>query len=102
MFHTESWAKRTILIFNVEDMIYGNTEKEIETEVMELNNWIEGGIENIFKFPKSKIIKITFKNTANSKKASTYGLLAFNMRIPKHNIEIEDFVIINICYRCIG
>ena len=61
---------------------HGNTEKDIKEELMEQNTWIERGIENIFKFPKSKMIKITLKSSV-SQKASSYALLAFNVSIPE-------------------
>ena len=46
------------------------------------NDWITGGIDNIFKIPRTNILKICLKETATAKLATEKGLLAFHMSIP--------------------
>ncbi len=61
-------AKRTAIIFNTDDFIYNHTEKEMEDELLANNAWMNEGIDNIFKIPRTKIMKITFKEAAAAKK----------------------------------
>ena len=61
-------AKRTIIIFNVDEFILSNTESEIK-ELINENGWITGSIESIFKIPKAKIMKICLKETTTAKTA---------------------------------
>lgn len=39
-------AKRSVLIFRVDDHIFENTEQEIQQEILEKNGWI-GNVANI-------------------------------------------------------
>ena len=90
-------AKRTVIIFNVEEEIKGNTENDIKEELINKNKWITDGIDNIYKFPKNNIMKICFNNTASATKALEKGLLAFHMSIPTYNIKKEEYIHINTC-----
>ena len=92
-------AKRTVILLNVDDLITTRTEKEIEEELLKENEWIEG-IDNIFKIPKSRHIKVGFKETNTAKTATEKGLLAFHMSIPSYNIKIDEFIPILTCMRC--
>ena len=92
-------AKRTILIFNIDDTIFKHEEEEIKDELIIKNTWIEE-ITHIFKFPKHNIVKICFSETATAKKATETGLLAFYMSIPSYNIKQEEYVHINTCMKC--
>ncbi|ORD93408.1 hypothetical protein ECANGB1_2305 [Enterospora canceri] len=93
-------AKRTIVIFNVDEYIYNQPTKEIEDELIGENSWLQDGIESIFKVPRTKIMKICLNQTAAAKKATESGILAFHMSIPAHNIKIEEFIPILTCMRC--
>ena len=64
------------------------------------NTWIGDEIENIFKFPNSNTIKISFKQTSVAKKATDIGFNAFNLSIPAHDIRLETFTPIKTCMRC--
>lgn len=52
------------------------------------------------KFPNSKTIKITFKQTVSAKKAQDQGLRLFQMNIPHYNIKQEIFYNIKTCFKC--
>lgn len=46
-------------------------------------------MDNIFKFPKSNMLKISFNETPSAKKTKEIGLLRFSMSIPPHTVELE-------------
>ena len=93
-------AKRTIIIFNVDEFILSNTEQEIKEELIRENGWINGGIESIFKIPKARILKICLQETTTAKNATEKGMLAFHMSIPAHNIKVDEFIPVLTCMRC--
>ncbi|MPD02874.1 hypothetical protein E2C01_098481 [Portunus trituberculatus] len=93
-------AKRTIVLRNTDEHIYNNTEKEIEAELLNENDFLNEGIENIFKIPKTKIIKITLNSSTAAKKATDKGLLAFHMSIPHFNISIDEHIPLMTCLKC--
>ncbi len=93
-------AKRTAIIFNTDDFIYNHTEKEMEDELLANNAWMNEGIDNIFKIPRTKIMKITFKEAAAAKKATEKGILCFHMSISPYTIKIEDYIPLLTCLKC--
>ena len=93
-------AKRTILIFNTDENILKNKEEEILEEFLAENHWMSSGIENIYKIPRTKIMKVTFKDTIVPKKATEIGILGYNMCIAPHTIKIEEYIPILTCLRC--
>ena len=58
-------AKRTVILLNVDDYFTTRSEKDIE-ELVKENGWIEG-IDNIFKIPITRHIKLDFKETNTAK-----------------------------------
>lgn len=96
----EQRAKRTVILFNVDEYLISQKEKDIEEEILKENAWIKEGISNIFKVPRAKIIKICFNDSLTAKNATEKGLLAFHMSIPSHNIKIDEFIPILTCMRC--
>ena len=52
-------AKRTVIIRRVANYIYGNSSADIQKEVNAHNDQLVA--DDVFKFPNSNIIKITFK-----------------------------------------
>jgi len=93
-------AKKSVLIFNVDDIILDNTTEEIKDELLTSNPWITCSIENIYKFPRSPIMKVTFSQTSISSKCTESGILIFNLSIPKHDIKQETFIPILTCMKC--
>ena len=93
-------AKRTVLIFNVDNQVYSHSEEEIQEEFTTRNQWLKDGINSVYKFPRNNIIKISFNQTNTAKKALEKGILGFYMNIPAYNIKQEEFVNINTCLRC--
>lgn len=93
-------ASRSVIIPRTANHIYKNDEEEIKEEINNNNEWAKNNIDNIFKFPNSKTIKITFKETCFAKKALSDGIKLFHMRIPHNDIKQEEFYNINTCFRC--
>lgn len=93
-------AKRSIIIFNADNYIYNNTEDEISQEIMEKNEWANTQIDEIFKFPNSKNIKITFAQSTLAIKAKQQGIKMFSMSIAPHQIKQEEFYTIKTCFKC--
>ena len=93
-------AKRTLLLFSLEDHITNRTKEEIKEEIEKENNWTRGKIQDIFKFPNNPILKITFKQTLPATKSKEQGLLMFSMRIPPHQMKSEEYVPVQTCMKC--
>ena len=103
-FHTvlppELKARRSVIIFKVDPHIYNNSESDITRELQTHNEWIQDGIDTVFKFPNSKTIKITFTQAIYASKAQEHGLKLLQMKIPKHQINQEKYYNIKTCFRC--
>lgn len=92
-------ANRSIKAFRVDSYIYNHTEDAIIQELTEKNEWV-GNITQLYKFPNSNILKITFDESSKALKAQETGLLLFSMRIPRYDIEQDKFHNILTCFRC--
>lgn len=93
-------ASRTIIVTRLDDYIYNNTEEEIKEELAQNNSWIEDGIIEIYKFPKSNTLKITYDQQEKATKTTNYGLLMYHMRVPPHQIQQEEYINLQTCMRC--
>lgn len=93
-------ANRSVIILNVDTHIYSNNESDIMEEIMNKNDWAKENITNLVKFPNSQILKITFKQSSQAKKAQTAGLRLFSMSIPATQIKQEVYHNIQTCFRC--
>ena len=94
-------AKKSVIIPRVDDLIYERNVVDIGQELINENNWIsEDEIENIYKFPNSPTLKITFSLTTLAKKCTEKGLKAFRISIPRHEIKLETYTPIQCCMRC--
>ena len=92
-------AQRTVLLFNLDSHIHGKEKEVIQQEIEDQNDFAQNAIDNIFKFPKARIIKITFKTAKIATKATEQGLLLFHMRVPHYQIKKEEFIPIT-CMKC--
>ena len=96
----EMKAKRTVLLFSVDEEIMKRPTEDIEGEIYRCNVWAPDTIHTIFKFPRNPIMKITFKQTAPANKSKDQGILMFSMRIAPHQIKAEEYIPIKTCMRC--
>lgn len=93
-------AKRTVLLFGCPNEITRHSEEELENEIQRVNSYTEDMIEEIYKFPNRPIIKVLFKQAHIAQKAQETGIKMFNMSIPPHSIQEEEFIPIATCMRC--
>ena len=91
-------AKRTVILRRLDNHIYQQNEDDIVREIQSENSWSE--ISSIFKYPKFNSVKITFVNQKMAQKACENGLLIFHLSVPPSHISIENFIMLQICYKC--
>lgn len=96
----EQKAKRSILLFGVDEEITHRSSEDIQAEIYRVNEFTQDSIESVFHFEGKPMMKITFLQTAPALKSQTEGLKMFNMRIPPHQIKEQEFFPINTCMRC--
>lgn len=94
----ELQARRAAILRYCDDMIYERSEDEIKEEIELKNTGIK--VSDIFKFPKSKSIKITFGSAGMQSRICKNGLLLFHLSHPPYNIFPEIFIEIQVCYKC--
>lgn len=93
-------TQRNVLLFNLDNHIKDNTEEKIIQEIYNNNEYAENEIDTIFKFPRSRIMKISFKRAETAKKATEQGLKMFHMRVPHYNIKREEYTPVQTCFKC--
>ena len=98
----EMRAKKSIIIPRVDDVIYEETVVDIGEELIRENTWMGEikEIEDVYKFPNSPTLKITFSQTQIAKLCTEKGLKAFKISIPPQEITIETYVPVKCCMRC--
>ena len=92
-------AKRSVLVFRVDNHIHKNNEEEIKDEIQTHNDWVQG-VTQVIKFPNSQIIKLTFSMTKEATKAKETGIKMFSMRIPPQNIQLDKYYNLTTCLTC--
>lgn len=70
-----------------------------KSELMDKNEWITN-ITQIHKFPSGNIMKITFSDSQQARKAQKAGLKLLSMEIPAYNVEQNKYYHINVCFHC--
>ena len=95
----EQKVKKSVIVTRVDQLIYEWGEADIAEELIAQNQWIDDGIENVYKFPNSSTIKITFNQSSLAGKCIQKGLLAFNISIPPNEIRQETYILIKCCMK---
>ena len=90
-------ANRTIFLKNFDESIYEKTDQEIIAEVKNRNNMT--AVE-VYKFPNKKFMKITLESLEQVKQALDKGILLFFVSIPAHSISVENFIDLQVCFKC--
>ncbi len=94
-------VKKSVILTRVDEIIYEKHIVDIGEELQKCNPWIgEDNIVDIFKFPKSSTIKITFSQTLLAEKCIDHGLKAFNISVPSYEIKQETYIQIKCCLKC--
>lgn len=95
-------ARRTIICYGIDELIYDHSKNDIEDEIEEKNPWAI--VKNCYKFPPAnkgtQLIKIEFEDAAMATKAEESGLRLFNMSIAGHQIKREKYTQLKTCMRC--
>lgn len=91
-------AQRTVLCFQLDELICEHTAEGIQEEIERSNGWAK--VAEVYKFPRSSTVKITFRSSEMSKKATDNGILMFSMSVPPHQIRQEVYIPILSCNRC--
>ncbi len=94
-------AKKSVIIPRVDDVVYEKNTVDIGEELIRHNSWIgEDDLEDVYKFPNSPTLKLTFTQTTLAKKCTEQGLKAFKISIPCHEIKLETYIPIKCCMKC--
>jgi len=91
-------ALRTILVHNVEPIIYHHSVDEIKLELERTNNYTK--VDDIYKFEKSKLLKITFSDQQTATRTTEQGIYLFDLHVPPTYISRDMFFEVAVCYRC--
>ena len=91
-------AQRTVICFRLDDLLAAYTGEEMLQEVERLHGWAK--LAEVYKFPRSNTIKITFRSSDMAKKAMEDGLLMFGLTIPSYQMRMETYVPLIACNRC--
>ena len=91
-------VKISAILRGCDHQILNQKEDDIKTEIEKQNDRVE--VQDIFKYNSSNNIKVTFDSQYLASLALTRGLLLFDLSHPAHNISIEIFVKILICFKC--
>ena len=92
-------AQRTVLCMRLDELIYEHDKDNIKKEVERVQTWAK--ITDVYKFPRSNTIKITFQSSAMATKARENGLLMFSsLSVTPEQIREEIYIPIVSCDRC--
>ena len=91
-------AKKSIIVKQVDSYVYDQNIDAIRYELEKENDWLS--VNEIFKFPKSRNIKLTFANQNMVTLALSRGLLMFHLSITPSFIVRDEYVNVLICYKC--
>ena len=91
-------SMRSVMLRRVDDIILNHTPKEIQSEIVNCNDWSE--VKEVIKIPNSKLLKIVFHSAEMSHRCIKDGVFIFRLFVPPANIAREEYHQIKTCYRC--
>jgi len=91
-------AKRTVLLRNLDDLVHEHECNDIREAIDKANDNFD--VADIYKFPASKMLKITFKTQEMASHCLENGIYMFNLRVPPRNIIADQYIDVKVCYRC--
>lgn len=95
---TEIASQRSIICRKLDVWVGKHTPAEIKAEVQKNHSWAK--VREVVKFGQyTHIVKIIFETTQMAQKA-TEGIFMFHMGISKEQIQIEEFINVQICFTC--
>ena len=90
--------KLSVLIKRVDAHIYDHSVVEIQQEVNATNPNYQ--VTDVYKFPNSKTMKITFANHSMAESCLVNGIKLFMLHISSFDIQREEYVEVKTCYKC--
>lgn len=93
-------TKKTVILFNVDEFVYENDAESIKEEIENKNSWATGEVAEVYRFPNSRTLKVTFTQTQTAIKATNSGLVLFNVSITPAQVKQEEYIPIMTCTRC--
>ena len=66
-----------MIVFDVDNLIYYNEEEKIMNEIIDKKEWTNREVDSLFKFPNSKIMNITFKQSTLAKNSEQWTPIFF-------------------------
>ena len=91
-------SKRTVFIKRVDHIIYDHDVKDIKSEIETQNSWLK--IRDIYKFSNSKTLKTFCESQEMAAKCVEKGLLMFNLIVTQPDVSLDNYVSLEICFRC--
>lgn len=91
-------AKRCIILRRLDNIIYENDPTDIAKEIENNNHWSR--VKDVFKFPNSRAIKVTFSSAEMAVKSTSSGLCLYHLYIPSCDIVVDQYISVVTCYRC--
>ena len=91
-------AKRSFIVKSVDPVIYGEEVEVIAAELGNKNPWLV--VKSVYRFNKSKTLKVTCSNQEMVNIALRQGVKLFQLSINPNNLAPERFVDIMVCYKC--
>lgn len=91
-------SKRTVVCMRLDAIVYDNEPEEIKHEVEQGQSWAK--VKEVYKFPRSNTIKITFLTSEMASKACRTGLLMFHMAITTSQMKEETYTPLITCNKC--
>ena len=92
-------AKRTIFIRQLDSYVGLHTGTDLKTELTKSNPWLK--LTEVIKIKDyTHLLKIVVDDTETADEVLRRGLLAFNTRIPPHQMQQETFTHLLICFKC--
>lgn len=91
-------SKRTVICLRLDEIVYDNEPEDIKHEVERGQPWAK--VKEVYKFPRSNTIKITFLTSEMAGKACETGLLMFHMAITTSQIKEETYTPLVTCNKC--
>ena len=91
-------VKMSVLLKKLDDHIYDHTADEVKHEINCSNQNYE--VVEVYKFPNSKTMKITFLNNCMAENCIVNGIKLFMLHISPQDIKREEYYEVKTCYKC--
>ena len=92
---------KTVVVKNLDYMIYSYSDDEIIESIEKLNSWAK--VEHVYKISTTnKLLKVRFQNQQMVQVALQKGINVLHQHIPQWSIEKELFVRLTPCRICYG